>query len=107
MIKTDGKNVIIEIPDTDMANYVTDLQRGLISAIRCFDYDNYGSQDSCPFHEILELLSETLPTYNELRYIMAFKELARNRTLEAIDLSEWVVDQITDYNIHNSDLNTI
>lgn len=101
MIKTDGKNLIIEIPDTDVANDLRALQRDIINAIQCYNYSDFGNSDGCPFLMLLELLTATLPTYEDMKHITEFKELARNHAPETTELKTWISKQITLFNSAN------
>lgn len=103
MVKTNGKNLIIEMPDTDVANDVQALQRDIINAIQCFNYKDFGNTNGCPFLMLLELLTATLPTYHELQHITEFRELARNSTPETPELKTWVSKQISIFNNANKD----
>lgn len=101
MIKTDGKNLIIEMPNTDAANDLQALQHDIINAIQYYNYSDFGNSNGCPFLMLLELLTATLPTYEDMKHIAEFKELARNYTPETPELKTWITKQIAQFTPKN------
>lgn len=101
MIKTDGKNLIIEMQGAGATNDLQALQHDIINAIQCYNYSDFGNSNGCPFLMLLELLTATLPTYEDMKHITEFKELARNHAPETPELKMWITKQIAQFTPKN------
>lgn len=103
MIKIEGKTLIIEVPSSSPTNDLQALQSDIINAIQCFNYSDFGGSGGSPFMMLLELLTATLPTFNEMNHLAEFKELARTNAPDSDQLKAWVTKQVAQFKTINQE----
>jgi len=68
MVRVEGNKLIIEIKTTAPAENLQNIQNAIIESLQMFNYKDFGEQ--CPAYDLLELLKETLPTFEEQTYLL-------------------------------------
>ena len=89
MVHVSEKKLIIEMDAHCPVDDIQALQKEIIGAIQCYNYNDFGNTDGCPFLVLLELLQATLPTFQQQRQMLEFTEMANDPAISKTAIVEW------------------
>lgn len=93
MVHTSKNKLIIEMDAHCPVDDLQALQKEIIGAIQCFNYNDFGNTSGCPFLVLLELLEATLPTFHQQKQMSEFTEMANDPAISKTAIVEWFMSR--------------
>lgn len=93
MVHAKENKLIIEMETSSTADDLQALQKEIIGAIQCFNYNDFGNTKGCPFLILLEVLQATLPTFHQQKQMIEFTEMAKDPAISKTAIVEWFISR--------------